>query len=41
MGVAPGMPGAEHNVGLIAIEPQRVQRIGRLLRKWPVDHADP
>jgi len=33
----PGLPGQANDAGLIMIDPQRVQRIGRLVRKWPAD----
>jgi hypothetical protein len=31
----PGLPGRASDTGLITIDPERVQRIGRLVRKWP------
>jgi hypothetical protein len=36
----PGLAGHMCDEGLIAIDPQRVQRIGRLLSKWPVGPFD-
>jgi len=33
----PGLPGKASDADLIIIEPERVQRIGRLVRKWPAD----